>query len=95
MKPAPNTAKPRLSPCGRLKVARKVIRIARKAIDGGNCAAGTALMAMCFDELATASRDAHRRFRQGRGGCPTALKAAEEAVQGLNTALAACKVRQE
>jgi hypothetical protein len=96
VKPASNKVRtPKLSPCGRLKVARKVIRIARKAIDGGDCGAATALMAMCFGELAAASRDVHRRFQQGKGGCSPGLKTAEEALEGLSTALAACRVRKD
>jgi hypothetical protein len=90
-----NGGRPKLSPCGRLKVARTIIKLARRAVAGGNCVGATALMAMCFDELGTASRQAHRRFENGKGGCgPAAFKAAEDAVEGLSAALQACAVRK-
>jgi hypothetical protein len=96
--PMMSSSKPsnvRPSPCVQLSVARKLVRLARKAVEGGDCGAATLLASLSLKELGAASSRVHRRSLSGRSTCSkAALRATEEAADTVSAALATCKVRQ-
>jgi hypothetical protein len=95
MKSTHQTSKVRPSPCVQLSVARKLVKLARKAVEGGDCGGATLLASLSLKELGSASNRVHRRFLSGKKTCSrSAIRAIEDAAETVSAALATCRVRQ-